>query len=302
VEQRDPTRIPAEVNGEAEVAFTLPNSEFHRHFLERFLEACGKILCLPWWSIHLILYLMTGAAILTLLSVRQLYPGAGYVSFGAEQLAEFTFTMFMLWYLREARSVAILVAARIANSEDRRIWLRAFFAPLAWGWVVRCRNRRFTVRVWLATAVVLAGYWGGQYLFYGAKVFPHPSTYWDSSYPYPQILYVYPTLAKAEVMVAAVAHFWWLSGLMSIAKGRYSSTLSATQRRSLCSDCTRIAIWFTVAVSGAAGFWVLARGLAYGFSSWAYLYSSCLLLLLAEQTVIFIDLQPRKWFRKLFVN
>lgn len=292
----------AELGTQAAIALALSNSGFYRNFLERFLVSTGKLLRLPWWAVHLVLYLASVFALVSLLSVPRLYPHAGYISFGAEQVGEFLFTTFMLWHLRKSRSIAILAAARLPNGKDRLIWLRKFLAPSSWGWSVRFGNRRPSVSVWLATSVVLIAYWGGQFLFYrgrGLRV-PHVNTYWDTCYPYPQLLYLYPTLAKAAMFTAAVAHFWWLSGLMSIVRGQCPSALNVRQRRLLYLECSRAGTEFIVMVSLIAVLWVFARALAYGFGFWAYLYSLSLLLLFAAQVAIFTGTNLSEWLSGYF--
>ena len=283
--------ITAELSEEAAIIFALSNSSFHKNFLERFLGATGRLLRLPWWAVHLAFYLGVSLAFVYLLNVNRLYPKAGYVSFGAEQVGEFIFTTFMLWHLRRSRSAAVLAAARITDGKNRLIWLRKYLAPASWGWVARLGNREWNIRVWFVSAVLLTAYWGSQLIYYrgGWLRVPHSQYYWAIYYPYPQLLYIYPTIAKAAMMVAGAAHFWWLYGLMSLVRGRCPSGLTIRQRRSLYLECGRAATQFSLGVSAATVVWVSARALAYGFSFWAYLYSFCLLLVFAGEVVIITD-------------
>jgi hypothetical protein len=293
---------PAESGEPLEVAFILGNSDFYRHFLERFLDSIAERIHLPWWAVHLALYLATILAFVSLVDIPRLYPRAGFASFGLEQCGEFLFTTFLLWHLRKSRSIAIVAAARVSNAKGRMIWLRKYLAPASWGWIVKWGEVRWRVPVWFVTAVILACYWGGQLVYYrgGPLSISHAHTYWDSSYPYPQLLYLYPTIAKAAMITTAVAHFWWLSGLTAIVGGRWPSTLSGRQKRLLYLECSRTATQFTIAVSLTAMLWVFARALAYGFGLWAYLYSLALLMLVAGQVTIFGNFQPSEWIRLHF--
>lgn len=283
--------ITADLSEEAAVIFALSNSDFYQNFLERFLAASGRLLRLPWWAIHLGLYFGIGIAFVCFLNVHEMYPNGGYISFGAEQVGEFMFTAFMLWHLRKSRSAAVLTAARIANGRDRIIWLRKYLAPVSWGWVVRFGRRQWAIRVWFLNVALLTAYWGSQFLHYRVAVhrFPHSHDFWAVSYPYPQLLYIYPTMAKAAMAIAGVAHFWLLRGMVSVVRGRYPSNLSATEKESLYLECGQTATQFSLGVSAAIVIWVLARALAYGFTFWAYLYSFCLFVVFAGQVVIITD-------------
>ena len=282
------TAVIRELGRETATISALSNSDFYKTGLERVLASSARLLRLPWWAVHLGLYLLVSIAFVCLIDVTRLYPKSGYVSFPAEQAGEFIFTTFMLWHLRESRATAILAAARITGGRNRLIWLRKYLAPESWGWVVRLGNRPWNLRVWVADAALLAAYWGGQLIHYSATVmrFPYSHEYWVAIYPYPQLLCVYPTVAKATMGVAALAHFWWLYGLMAIARGKYPSSLSTKEKHALYLECGRAATQFSLGVSVATVVWVLARALARGFTFWAYLYSLCLFLLFAGQVVI----------------
>lgn len=288
------TAIPAELNEQANIVFALSNAGFYRHFLERFLAEAGRVLHVPWWVVHLALYLATTIAFVVLLPVPRLYPSAGYVSYAAEQVGEFMFTVLMLYHLRSARTIAVLAAARISNGRARLLWMRRYLAPTSWGWVLRWRNRQWTMRVWSATAILLMVYFCGQFLFYRAQLpwLRHFRNSWDLYYPYPQLLYLYITFAKAAMMVAGAAHFWWLYGLIAIIRGRYPSSLNVGQKESLYFECGQAATRLTVVVSAATVVWVLAHALAYGFTFWAYLYSFCLLVLFTAQVIIVKGVKP----------
>lgn len=294
--------VPSELNKEAAVVFALAKSGSYRHFLERFLDGAGRLLRLPWWAVHLALYLATIVAFIWLIDVSKLYPRGGYVSFGAEQVAEFMFTTFMLYHLRESRSVAFLAAARISDGKARLVWLRTFLAPASWGWVLRRARPRLILRPWLGTALVLMAYYGGQYVYY--RVQPawlgHLRGYWDSCYPYPQLIYFYPTLAKASLIVAGAAHFWWLYGLTGIVRGRYPSSLSNKHKRALYFQSGQAAIRLSLMVTVATVVWVIARALNYTPTFWVYLYSVWLIMLFATQVVIIKGLKPLAWINTKF--
>jgi len=287
---------------EADIVFTLAKSGSYRQFLERFLDASGQLLRIPWWAVHLALYLATSIAFIWLVSVPKLYPGGRYVSFGAEQIAEFMFTTFMLYHLREARRVAFLAAARIGDGVARLFWLRAYLGPASWGWVVRRAKPRLIIRPWFAAAVMLSAYWGSQYVYRHIQLawLAHPHSYWDASYPYPEIIHFYPTLAKASLIVAAVAHFWWLYGLTGLVRGRFSSTLDDRHRRLLYFECGRSAVRLSLMVTVATVLWVVARALNYTPTFWVYLYSLWLIVLFATQVVIIKGLKPLAWINLNF--
>ncbi len=305
--------LPSELREQTGIVLALTNSNFYRHFLERFLDGVGRVLRVTWWVIHLALYLAVGVVFVLLIDVPRLYPNQGYFSFWGEQIGEFMFTTFMLFHIRKSRTVAFLAAARISDGKARLIWLRRYLAPTYWGWVVRWEPRRrsklqWIVRVWFATAFILLVYYLGQFVYYRNLLpwFPHSRSYWDAYYyPYPQLLYLYPTIAKAAMMVAGVAHFWWLYGLSEIVRGRYPSSLTSRQKRSLYFECGQTAIRLSVVVSAATVVWVSAHALAYGFTFWFYLYSLWLLVLFMAQVAIIKDLKPYRRiagrsFREIF--
>lgn len=285
--------VPVTVeSAEERIVFpALSNPVFLRNFLERFLVAAGRLLGLPWWAVHLGLYLAVGIASAWFINVHELYPNGGYVSFGAERVAEFIFTAFMLWHVRKCRRAALLAAARLTSGKDQLIWLREYLAPVSWGWVARLGERQWNIRVWSLNAALLTAYWGSQFIYYrsGWLKVPHSRYYWAIYYPYPQLLYIYPTIAKAAMAIAGAAQFWWLRGQMLVVRGRYPSNFTAEQKNILYQECGRAATQFSLGVTVAIVIWVLARALAYGFTFWAYLYSLCLLVVFAGQIAIVTD-------------
>lgn len=309
--------ITPELNKQAEITYALANSGLYKHFLERFLERFGCVLHLPWWAVHFVLYLGTWTAFVLLIDVPKIYPHTGYFSFGGEQVGEFMFTTFLLFHIRQCRSTAVLAAAQIADTENRLIWLRRYLAPIYWGWVVRWKFwwggklRQTILRTWLATVCVLIAYYGGQFLFYRGDLvwLFHAPRHWEAEfYPYPQFIYVYPTIAKAAMMVAGVGHFRWLSGLMKIVRGECPSSLNSKQRQQLYFKCCDAAIRSSIFISVATAFWVVGDTLAKGFTFWSYLYSVCLVLIYATQVIIIRNLrllprhdegEPQNFFREL---
>jgi len=302
---QSPNLITSELSEEAGIVFALANSGLNKHFLERFLDGIGRVLCIPWWAVHFILYLVTWTAFALLIDVPNIYPKTGYFSFGGEQIGEFMFTIFMLFHIRQCRSTAILAAARINDMETRLIWLRRYLAPIYWGWIVRWKfhpggkMRQRILRTWMATICVLIAYYCGQFLYYRGDLLWifHAPRYWEVHYyPYQQLIYVYPTIAKAAMMVAGFGYFRWLSGLMKIVRGECPSTLNFKQRQQLYFECRHTAIRATIFISAATAIWAVGDTLAKGFTFWSYLYSVWLLLIYVAQVVIIRNLRlfPRR--------
>lgn len=296
--------IPSEWTREANVIFALANSDRYRNFLERFLVRAGRIFRLPWWVVHALLYLLTAVAFVWWIDLPRLYPHLPYIAFSLEQIGEFTFTTFMIYHLRESRTVAVLAAARIPRWTDRSTWLRRYLAPTSWGWTIHQRKSAWAVRGWVVIAFLLLVYYGGQFLSYRthAPWIPHPHNSWASLYPYPQLLYLYPTIAKAAMMVAGAAQLWWLYGLIQVSRGKYPSGLTSKQREDLSVQCGRAATRLSLGVSVATAIWVAGRTLATGFTFWAYLYSVWLLLLFAFQAAIIGGVFPIARFNGRFLR
>lgn len=285
---------PVGPSKEAEIVFALAKSPFYWDFLNRFLDTVARLLRVPWWTVHLFLYLATDVAFVLVLNVPKLYPKGGYVSFWGEQIAEFTFTTFMLYHLRESRLVAIVAAARIADGKARLIWLRTFLAPTSWGWAFRRRKLEVILRTWFVTGLVLAVYWSGLLIRY--RVLGHWNSDFRSNtnsyFPYPQLIYFYPTLAKAAMMVGGAAHFWWVYGVMAIVRGKFPSTLDSRRKRALYLDCGQAAIRLSMVVTAATVTWILARALTQTPNFWVCLYSVWLIVLFATQVVLIKGLKP----------
>ena len=293
----------ADLKDRAAVVFNLARSTAYKHFLERFLEATGRILHVPWWAVHFIIYLLIWTAFILLIDVPKLYPKAGYFSFGGEQIAEFTFTVFMLFHIRQCRSIGILAAARIEDNDTRQAWLRRYLAPSYRGWMMGRKfdptrqKSQWILGAWLVTVGLFLAYLGGQFLDYRGYLqwlLQAPSFWALHYYPYPQLIYLYATMAKVAMMVAGVGYFWWLFGIIGIASGKYPSTLNSRQREQLYFKCCQVAIRASIVISAATATWVAGHALAFGFTFWAYLYSVWLLLIYAAQVVIINNFRPRE--------
>jgi hypothetical protein len=280
-----PPRMPRELTEQAVFIRNASNSGIYRHFLERFLLACGRVLRVPWWTVHTSLYLATTASFLYFMNVARLYPHGELTSFLGEQIGECIFTTFMLFHIRASRTVALSSASQITDAHVSMFWLQRYLAPACWGWMIRRGRSVWVVRNWEVIALLLVGYYVPQFLFYRSPwlSLAHTKTYWDIVYPYPQLLYIYPTVAKASMMVAALGHFWWLSGLSKIVRGTYPTRMSSIQSRSLYLDCGGSVVRFTAFLCAATLAWATARALSYGFTFWAYLYSAWLTVLVVTQ-------------------
>ncbi len=301
--------LPRGLGEQAAVVLTLARSSFYRHFLETFLEGAGRLLRVPWWGVHGFLYLATGVAYVTLVDVPRYFPNAGYISYAGQLITDFVFTTWMLWHLRECRSRAFLVAARIGDAKGRLTWLRKHLGPTHWGWLLSQRSSlrkeahsesgvrssefevqssTFRLRVWQLTALVLVIHYGHLLCFAWP---PEPAKLWAVYYPH--LIGIYTHLCKAALMVTLFTHFWWLNGLMRVARGGYASDLSREQRQDLVAECRRTAFRLSVVVGTAASLWMLSHGLALGVTYWSYLFSLGLAALFTVQVAIIKDLRRR---------
>ena len=271
-------------------------SDIYQNVLERFLERAGRFFHLPWWAVHLALYLVTDVAFVRLFELHQLYPHASNLAFWSEQVAEFMFTTYMLWHLRTARALADYAAASIEDGMFRHRWLNEYVAPSSQGWLVQWRGLRFTVRSSLAALAIVLIYYGGQLLHFrlGFGSIPSAARWWAFYYPYPQLLYLYPTIAKACMMVAGAGYFWWLRGVTKLANGQFPSKLNQHERDELYARCGEAATQLTVFVTLATLIWLMARYLTYIHTPtlWAYLYSSWLIVLFITEVLIFRRSRP----------
>jgi hypothetical protein len=90
----------------------------------------------------------------------------------------------------------------------------------------------------------------------------------------PQILLLYTHTAKAAMIVALLSHVWWLQGVARVSSASYPSALSPLRRQVLLHSVKRKVFCLTLVVSLAAGFWMLAYGLCWGTTWWAYLLAA----------------------------
>lgn len=97
---------------------------------------------------------------------------------------------------------------------------------------------------------------------------------------------VYVHLCKAAMMIAVLAHFWWLGEIMRVVHGAVPCSLGRRQRDLADSECRRTALRLAFGVRGAASLWMLAHGLALSVTYWSYLFSLGLAVLFTAQFVI----------------
>lgn len=282
---------------EAVTILMLENSGLYEHFLERFLKRIADFLRVPWWIVHVGLYLITSLAFLQLFDIHKLYPRAGYMSYDWELIGEAFFTTFMLLYLRFCRAMAFGAAAKITNMKYRAAWLRRYLAPTCLGWHVAIRRKdggvafSFMVRVSSATVIVVLAYYLRELIWH-----PHERSWVAHYYLFPQLIYLYVTLAKAAMMIAVLAQLWWLRGMMSIIGGEFPNGLTPADKRSFYFECCRAATRLTLLVSVGALAWMFGHGLGYGISNgWSFAYSLCLLGLFTAQVAVLKGLSVNAW-------
>lgn len=211
----EPAELPPALRREAAVLLPLATSGFLEHYLERFLETAGRWLRVPWWFIHAGLYLLTGLLAARCVNLAKLFPGGPGMALWGVFAAEFTFTTWMLTHLRQARTLALLTAARIESGADRLTWLRRFYGPMHWGWVMRARNdpshHRRPKRLGLLPLTVLLMAIFYVYLLWPSLESGSPGLWLIFSF---HLLGCYPLAAKAAMLLAVLAHFWLLRGLV----------------------------------------------------------------------------------------
>lgn len=295
---------------------TLRASRFHQHFLERFLEGLGRQLRLPWWAVHALLYVLTLGVFAAMADVRAQFPRTGYWGL-LGFLPEYIFTTFMLWHLRECRRQAFLVVAQLPPGPQRLHWLRRYWAPMHWGWMIpwqrwmgggvrtrpaaeegtppRLATRAASVGCYLpawGVTVLLLG------VFYASLFWPglHPGPFGNRDLRFPHEWCVYTDLAKTAMIVVVLANFWVLRGFVRLA---WSSdiALNRSQRRALLEFSRRSALRLACVVGMATGLWFFAYGLDHGFTRWSWWWSFWLAVLFSVQAIV---LQPPKHLASLF--
>jgi len=273
---------------QAAIALALASSDFHQHFLERFLVRAGRMLRVPWWSVHLFLFLTTWAVSIVALDICKLFPRLSLPSMAMVALAEFGFTTFMLVQIRRCRAQAFVLAARIDGEKERLIWLRRYLGPIHWGWIISTASDRHAepkrivhVRLSHLTIIVLALFYAHWLCF---VFLPGSPGIWAIYKPH--IFWFYTHTAKASMLVAVLGYFSWLTGTMKIARGNYANCLSLKQRQLLYFESCRTAIRLSVAVGAVTGLWMFAHGIACGVTYWSYLLCLCLMFLFFRQITI----------------
>lgn len=308
-EPADPEKVGSNTQGSAApsdpfkqqmaVLQTLSASPFHQHFLERFLDRLGRWLGLPWWAVHALLYALTVAVFINLGHVQTQFPHGGYLSL-IGFVAELGFTSFLLWYLRLSRTEAFLVATQVTSPRERLVWLRRYWGPMHWGWIIplassdgsyrsfgwlkRLLARLFgpviRVRIWVAAVLLLGLFYTTLWLGW------HPGPYGAARLRFPHELCVYTDFAKAVAILIVLANFWMLHGLMRIVWGHTTATLSRQRRLSLLHHCQRSTLRLSCVAGLATGVWLFSYGLDHGFTHWSWWWSFWLAVLFLTNLAI----------------
>ena len=307
----DLTGPAADLKQQLAVLQTLSASPFHQHFLERFLDGLGRWLGLPWWAVHALLYGLTLALFVGLGHVHTQFPYGGYLALSGP-VVEFVFTTYLLWHIRQNRTRAFLIVARIASGRERLTWLCRYWGPMHWGWVIPLASphRSAPPSPWSWMKRLLAGLfgpvlrlpvWGATAILLG---FFYATVLWTDWHPgpvgapglrFPHELNVYPDLAKAAMMLAVLANFWTLRGFMRSVSGYSPVALSPVQRLGVLHDCHRSTARLSCVVGLVTGLWLFAYGLDHGFTRWSVFLSILLAVMLLVNRFILRGL-PRRSF------
>jgi hypothetical protein len=296
-ELEKPEPLPDDVRERSDVVLNLHLCGFYRHFLERFLVAVGGFLHVPWWAVHVLLYLLTWVAFMLLVDAKKFFPGWSRMICSSIMLAEFIFTTFMLLKVRWMRSVGFKMAARIKSPGQRLVWLRRHLVPVFWGWRYGVGapgengiHRVIRIRTWQMTVLQL-------FILYAILVLSvkdlRLSSIWEPYFP--NLLIIYNQIAKCSMLTAVLSYFSFLSGLVQVASGRYVTSLDAEQRQMLCADCRRVTLQVSVIVGLATGLWMLSYGLSLGINYWSYSLSAGLLVLFVCQAAILEGISLRNF-------
>jgi hypothetical protein len=310
-------RAAVEFKQQLAILQTLASSPFHQHFLERFLGWLGRPLHLPWWGVHALLYGVTVALFVAFGNIHAQFPRGGYFSLIGTG-AEFLFTTYLLWHIRQSRTQAFMVAARMTSGPHRLIWLRRYWGPLHWGWTVPLSGpsgtlspsdgERVGVRglpfrnpkseigapnsalgtphscrlpVWCVTVLLLG-------LFYATLLWTrwHPGPFGDPALRFPHELCVYTDVAKAAMIVAVLSSFWTLYGFTQAVRGRYPTSMNRQQRLDLVYHCHQSVLRLSWVVGLTTGLWLFAYGLDHGFTRWSWWWSFWLAVMFATNHTI----------------
>lgn len=289
----------------------LSASPFHQHFHERFLDRVGRWLGLPWWAVHALLYVLTVAVFIGLGHVQTQFPHGGYLSL-IGFVAELGFTSFLLWYLRLSRTEAFLVAAQVTSPRERLVWLRRYWGPMHWGWIIPLASsdgsdrsfgwlRRLLVkffgpviriRIWFLAVLLLGLFYTTLWLGW------HPGPYGAPALRFPHELCFYTDFAKAVAVMIILANFWMLHGLMRIVGGHYSTTLTVPQRVALLRHAQRSVLQISCVAGLAVGGWLFTYGLDHGFTHWSWWWSFWLAALFLTNAAIVGNRGLRPFFTR----
>lgn len=293
----------------------LSESPFHQHFLERFLNKAGRCLGLPWWAVHALLYVLTVAVFIGLGHVQTQFPHGGYLSLSGA-VTEFIATTYLLWYVRRSRIEAFLVAARMTSPRERLVWLRRYWGPLHWGWIIPLvpPNRSASsspggfrrlltglfgpvirIRSGVAAFLLLGLFYTSLWLGW------HPGPYGEPALRFPHELCVYTDFAKAVAVLIILANFWMLHGLMRIAWGHCSTALTPHQRMALLRHGQRSVLQISCVAGLAVGGWLFTYGLDHGFTHWSWWWSFWLGVLFLTNLAILGNRSRRPFDRFAFV-
>lgn len=278
---------------------TLSASPFHQHFLERFLDCLDRWLGLPWWAVHALLYVLTVAVFIGLGHVQTQFPHGGYLSLSGA-VTEFVATTYLLGYLRRSRTEAFLVAARMVSPQERLVWLRRYWGPMHWGWIVALTPsngsasspgwfRRLLlkyfgpvilIRIWFVAVLLLGLFYTTLWLGW------HPGPYGAPALRFPHEVCVYTDLAKAIAILVVLANFWMLHGLMRIVCGHCATALNPHQRMDLLRHAQRSVLQISCVAGLAVSGWLFTYGLDHGFTHWSWWWSFWLAVLFLTNLAI----------------
>ena len=305
--------------------------------MERFLETASRWLRVPWWLVHAGLYVLTGLLAARCVNLQKLFPGGPGMALWGVFAAEFAFTTWMLVHLRQARTLALLAVARIESGPDRLTWLRRFYSPMHWGWIIRARNasnrprqpesvrenpesannsqreeaqtsqfsRASTAKSQSLLTLAATLQAGSQRLgllpltlllmagFYVYLLWPS----FEPGSPGPRLIFsfhllgLYPLAAKAAMLLAVLAHFWLLRGLVQVARGAWSSSLTEHACGRFWIETRRWALRLNFIVALATGAWMYIHAVSVGPTIWPYALSVGLMALFLTQGIILGDLR-----------
>ncbi len=279
--------MPPSVIREAAVVLPLATSGFTEHFVERFVETSGRWLGVPWWVVHAGLYAITGVLSSLLVDLSKFFPGGGLVTLWGILAAEFLFTTWMLVHIRQTRTLALLAIARMDSGYERLTWMRRFFSPIHNGWIIRGQGgesnqrRPICLSLPVLTLLLVLGFYVDLFLW-GVK--PGVHDVWETFHAH--LLTLYTLTVKAAMLLAVLAHFWLLRGLVELSRGAWSSSLTANARLRLLGETRRAAVRLNVILGVATAAWMFVYGFGVGITHWSYALSLGLLALFVTQGII----------------